>query len=154
MTTVLRPRKTIRRPEYHPDDLTYPDETPSEVTEYLFLGFYPGIMKIYEGQTTRQAYEQWHDGTVKHAEYMRTECPRSTGMVPLMEYSITDPAYEQALLDSTPLPCDMVRIILSYVRARDIFEDVLLDLMDYWDDKFLESESDSEEEDSFEYSDG
>lgn len=57
-----------------------------------------------------------------------------------------------ALADSTPLPDDIVREIVSYVRVRDAMDEVIFELEDYWDEKFLESDIESGEEDSFEYS--
>ena len=55
-----------------------------------------------------------------------------------------------ALLEATLLPDDIVREIVSHVRIRDCFDDVMNDLEDYWLDKFLEDST--EEEDSGESS--
>ena len=115
MTTALR---RIRLADYHPNDLTYPDVTPYSGTDwrFLFLQFYPGIMMIFEGETVEQAYTRWYEGTVRHEEYMRTECPMCAGMVDSIEYHPTSyERVEKALSDTTPLPDDigsnLVRIL-------------------------------------------
>ena len=147
MNTALRP--PIRLPQYHPDDLQYPDATKSEETVWLDLQFFPGIIKLFQGETVEQAYRRWYEGTVRHDEYMRTDCPMcARGMVESVEYRPTPyELVEKAISDTTPLPDDIIRyIVYSWVKPREIFDQLIMDLEDYWEEREAQEEEDYDRE--------
>ena len=108
---------------------------------------------IFEGETVEQAYTRWYEGTVRHEEYMRTECPMCAGMVDSIEYHPTPyERVEKALSDTTPLPDDIIRcIVYNWVKPREDFDQVMMDLEYYWEKREGE-EDDAYDDENRDYS--